>query len=544
MNRNVANACIIVILVVVTFGRALGNGFVWDDLPVIAENPLYGDAGGILSVLTAEDTIPGLPATGYYRPLTYLSFYLDHLLWGNSPAGFHATNLLLHLGVALTLYRLLASLGGGAVVPLLTTLLFALNPVTTEAVCFLSGGRNTLLCALFALLALVMHRRGMPGRAALCTLAAAASKEVGFLVPLVLVAHDLLLEGKRRSWRKYGLQALPLGLLLAVRGVVTGYGASLSGLQAGTLLLAPELVLRYAAVTLLPLLHQVAYQVAPPHLFSLRFAGALAGCGFLVLLCLGLRRNRLLLFGTIWFLLFLLPALTLATRYKLPMADRHAYLPAIGISLVVAALLAQVPSRRLLAAPALLAGAFCLLTFLTVPVWRSNGSLFERMVHDAPRAETGYTELAAHYLRGGSLVRAEAVIDRGEAAGALTQALARFIRLGMYCREAERLLTAERLPEAQQLVEQVLRLEPDFVPALIDAGSIAARKGDLRGAVALFNRAAALQPADPTPRFNLAETYRLLGEGSAAERELAIYHHLRAGGRSAGAAAGPTENIR
>lgn len=543
MNRNIVNACIIAILVAVTFGRSLGNGFVWDDLPVIVENPLLHGAGGIIPLLTAEDTIPGLGPTGYYRPLTYLSFYLDHLLWGNSPAGFHATNLFLHTGVALTLYLLLVSLGGPTVMPLLTTLLFALNPVTVETVCFISGGRNTLLCALFVLLALVMHRRRMTWWAALCTLAAAASKEAGFLVPFVLLAHDLFLEGHRRSWREYGFQALPLVVLLAVRGVIAGYGSSLTGLQAGTLLLAPELILRYSAVTLLPLLHKVAYQFAHPQLLSLRFAGALAGCGLLVLLCLSLRRNRLLLFGMAWFVLFLLPALTLASRYKLPMADRHAYLPAIGISLVMAALLAQLPSRRLLALPALLACVFGLLAFLAVPVWRSNGSLFERMVHDAPRAETGYTGLASYYLQGGNLAWAEAVIDRGEVAGALTQVLARFIRMGMYCREAERLLAAGEVAGAEGLIGKSLRLEPDFVPALIDAGSIAARKGDLRGAVALFNRAAALQPADPTPRFNLAETYRLLGDGAASERELAIYHRLQAGNRSAGAA-GSTENIR
>lgn len=528
MNRNVVNACIIAILVAVTFGRSLGNGFVWDDLPVIVENPLFHGAGGISALLTAEDTIPGLSATGYYRPLTYFSFYLEQLLWGNRPAGFHLINLLLHVGVALTLYRLLVSLSGGAVVPLLTTLLFALHPVATETVCFIAGGRNTLLCALFVLLALVMHRRGMAGWAALCTLAAAASKEAGFLLPLALLAHDLFLEGRRRNWRVYGLQALPLVLLLGVRGAVIGFGASLSGMQAGTLLLAPELVLRYLAITLLPPLHRVAYLLAPPPPASLRFAAALAGCCLLALLCLRLRSNRRVLFGAAWFLLFLMPAVLLATRYKLAMADRHAYLPAIGVCLALAALLPRLAERRLLALPAMLATLFAGITFTEVPIWRSNATLFERMVRDEPRAETGYTELASHYLRGGSLAAAETVVDRGEAAGALSKELARFIRLGMYCREAERLLAAGEVTGAEGLIERVLRLEPDFVPGLIDAGSIAARRGDLPEAARLFVRAGELQPDDPTPRFNLAETYRLLGEQDAAARELAEYRRLLA----------------
>lgn len=520
---------LITLVVGIIFARSLGNGFVWDDQPVVVANPLFTAGNGLTAVLTAEDTVPGPgPTTGYYRPLSYLSFYLDHLLWGGEPAGFHATNLLLHAGIAMTLYRLLVSLSGTTVVSLLASLLFALNPVTAEAVCFISGGRNTLLCALFVLLALVMHRRGATGRAALCTLAAAASKESGFLLPLLLVVHDILLEGRHRSWRVYGLQALPLALLLAVRGVVAGYGASLSGLQSGTLLLAPELVLRYLAISVLPALHRVAYLVTPPRADSLRFIAAVAGCALLVLICIRMRRNRLLLFGMAWFLLFLLPALTLATRYKLPMADRHAYLPAIGLCLSLAALLARVSSRLPLVVPAISAGLFALLTFVTVPVWSSNASLFGRMVHDEPRAETGYTELAAHYLRSGSLAEAEAVIDRGEAAGALTEKLARFIRMGMYCREAERLLAMDRVTEAERLIDKVLRLEPDFVPALVDAGSIAARKGDLHGAIAFFRRAVAVQPDDPTPRFNLAEAYRLLGDQVAAKRELDAYRTLQA----------------
>ena len=33
----------------------------------------------------------------YYRPLTSLTFLIDHRIWGVAPFGYHVTNLLLHV---------------------------------------------------------------------------------------------------------------------------------------------------------------------------------------------------------------------------------------------------------------------------------------------------------------------------------------------------------------------------------------------------------------------------------------------------------------
>ena len=88
MNRHIMHACIIIVLVAVTFCRSLGNDFVWDDIPVVVENQLFNGSAGIMDVLTAEDTLKeGVGrSTGYYRPLSYLSFYIDRSLWGMNPA--------------------------------------------------------------------------------------------------------------------------------------------------------------------------------------------------------------------------------------------------------------------------------------------------------------------------------------------------------------------------------------------------------------------------------------------------------------------------
>src|SRR5688572_18309838 len=83
------------------YGGTLWNGFVWDDLlTAVPPRPLD-------EVLTRRTGI-------YYRPLVMLSFALDRAVWGDLAAGFHLTNLLLHVAVAGLLGSLAAAAGIGA----------------------------------------------------------------------------------------------------------------------------------------------------------------------------------------------------------------------------------------------------------------------------------------------------------------------------------------------------------------------------------------------------------------------------------------------
>jgi hypothetical protein len=127
-------------LVFAVYANTLSNDFVWDDRLTVASDPR--PLGEILTE----------PTGAYYRPLVMASFALERRLWGSSPLGFHATNLLCHAGVAWLVGTLALELGFDARLALLSAALFALHPVQTEAVAYISG-RTDLLCALFLLLA-------------------------------------------------------------------------------------------------------------------------------------------------------------------------------------------------------------------------------------------------------------------------------------------------------------------------------------------------------------------------------------------------------
>jgi hypothetical protein len=177
-----------VLLVAAVYATTVGHGFVWDDHLIIVNNPILEKPGNILRLFLSEDTAIGF--TGYYRPITYVSFALDRALWGLGPTGFKITNLILHVLVALLFYATVATVFKKERLALVAALILALHPVAGETVNFLAGGRNTLLAACFMLLSLFLYVKERPIPAVLCVILASFSKEFALLLPLVLLWYD------------------------------------------------------------------------------------------------------------------------------------------------------------------------------------------------------------------------------------------------------------------------------------------------------------------------------------------------------------------
>lgn len=138
---------------------ALHNGLFWDDAIVLARQvPAMGGVRG------AFFPPAGLPQfiPSYYRPVVFLTLFLDRALWGANVFGFHLDVWLLHALTAgsffLLMRRLIAGSGvkgaGEWVGALAAGLLFAVHPVHAEAVAWIMG-RADVLAALFTVVGLL-----------------------------------------------------------------------------------------------------------------------------------------------------------------------------------------------------------------------------------------------------------------------------------------------------------------------------------------------------------------------------------------------------
>ncbi|MCX8228916.1 MAG: glycosyltransferase family 39 protein [Planctomycetota bacterium] len=126
----------LVVAALLAFLPTLSNGWIWDDDDYILHNRTLVESGGLADIWLDPSKTP------QYYPVVHTSFWIETRLWGQSPMGFHLVNILLHGLGAILLWKLLRKLGlRGAWV---AGLLFAVHPVMTESVAWVTERKNVL----------------------------------------------------------------------------------------------------------------------------------------------------------------------------------------------------------------------------------------------------------------------------------------------------------------------------------------------------------------------------------------------------------------
>lgn len=207
-DRKLAIAVVLVLLIAgaAAFFPALSNDFVdWDDKQNLVDNDRYqGFSPAHLSWMFTS----GL--AGHYHPLTWLSFAVDHAVWGLDPFGFHLTNIVLHLVTGVGLFIVVRELLSRAsprtpchIVTLaagVTALLFLVHPLRVESVAWATERRDvlsgawvmaTLWLYLRATEAPPTRRRRLMGAAIGCHTVALLCKAAAVPVPAVLLVLDI-----------------------------------------------------------------------------------------------------------------------------------------------------------------------------------------------------------------------------------------------------------------------------------------------------------------------------------------------------------------
>lgn len=395
------------------YASALVSPFQFDDRGVILEAEAVHSLGGLLSDFGA-----GL------RPVLKASYALCWALGGASWP-FHVFNLLLHLvNVELVLRLAVAAAGtsrgpfaltpASAPAALASGVVFALHPIQTEAVTYVSG-RSSSLATAFVLLALLFHAHGVRAgllrvrllAAPFAFLLAILTKETSLVLPLGLLLWDALVE--RAGWRELWRRQLPwcAAAVAALSFLIwhPGYFKLLYRVV-GQRPLADSLWyqlggMRYLAARLL----LVERPCIDPGLWlgPVAFEAAAGGGVVLGLLALAVWQRHVrpvVSFGAAWFLLHAFVPYVLLPRVDV-INERHAYLANAGLMLAAGVawqdwLAPRTQSLRRTAA-ALVTGALVMLTVRRNNEYKSEISLWESTVGVAPENPRAFNNLGVAY---------------------------------------------------------------------------------------------------------------------------------------------------
>jgi tetratricopeptide (TPR) repeat protein len=371
MKRFVKPFMLLFLVVAALYAPSARDGFVYDDREVIQAHPGIASAADLWRIFR-ERHFPNLP---YYRPVTRATLLLQKGLHGEDPAPFHLFNAAL-MGVAAVLAYALLTLPAFGVEPSVAWLaaaIFALHPAASSCVYPISSGRETLMPAVFTLLAVYSWLRSGRGWRILAYAsftAALFSKEQAVVVPLLFALADVLRLSPTPPRR--AAQWLARYVPLAAIGVIY-FGTRLQLFGGGEYhrgsLAGPLLSIAYAVQTVVTPYRELIYEPSVASWFSpARFAAAIAVIGILMTLAVRRPLGRRGAFWLGWFLLALLPTANIL-KQEAHYDERYVFLPSLAV-IVIGAMLA---SRRGFA-PILCAAALCLIcTYISV----ARASVFE-----------------------------------------------------------------------------------------------------------------------------------------------------------------------
>ncbi len=544
-----AGVLVVLLAAVLPHLASLRHGFTYDDRDFIVNNASLRSFAGTARALL-DGLPPKHPERGLYRPLTALSYSVDHAVGGGAPWPFHATNLVLYAALcALVLALLRAHLRPWPAA--VGALFFALHPVHCEVVDS-AAGRSELLALGLAVVGL--RCAAWRGRAATpLTLVAAGlaalAKETGLMVVPVVIAADLLAGRTRRArWLGLAIVALAyLGLRAAALGRLTPGQAVLAGLGAPARLWTGLRVLAENARLLVwpePLQVDYYYQQAVgaqsgptlgAALGAILLATSLGALAWLAARALReaapAPRSRVAL-GLALFLAFLVPTSHLVPIGAL-MAERFLFAPSLGAALLVGlvAEAVEVRARPAIARAALTVvvgglAAFAWRSAARAAEWRDEATLWAataRDVHDDPRVLT-------NWARG--LVQKR---DREGARQLLERALAIDPRhLAAWNDLGYIELTERNFALAEVTFQRVVAIAPDNATAWNNLAAVSLQTGALRQGRERCERALAIDPNYQSARDNLAAADEALGRATSYLRD---HPAPRAGDASDAAAA-------
>jgi Flp pilus assembly protein TadD len=366
---------------------AIQGQLIWDDVFLTRDNPFIKSP--LLALEAFRHYLFLDSFSGHYRPVQNLSYMFDYFFWNTDPAGFHLSNIFLHVAAGLLLYRLLTHLFGkgaglwdcedpgsaraGAVAAFVISGIWMVHPVHSAAIDYISGRADSLAFVfsagawLLVLRARMAKTRWLKGiiysLAALSGVLALCSREIACIWILIFLVHTLAFArdiGKKVKITTIVCCALVLGAYAELRWLPVAraektFTENWSAPVRGTLML--RALGDYGRLMVFPgNLHMERTIFDPGNYLSRESWRKTAASEYLSILGLvvlaafiyGCARRgigqRVRVLGVVWFFAAYLPISNIV-QLNATVAEHWLYLPSIGFLLFLGGCALDLPRR-------------------------------------------------------------------------------------------------------------------------------------------------------------------------------------------------------
>lgn len=501
-----AYVAVIAAIAVLVNLNTLRNGFVFDDLNRVIENPAFVSPSALFRSLYADPS----------RALLKYTYAMQLWCTGSSSVVFHMANVLVHTAVCVLVYfmALLTFRTAGdwvretippRVAAFLTAAMFACHPLNSETVNYISA-RSSSMATMFYLLAVISFIRyvssddrrtrgfwyALSMTGFVCGL---ATKETLVTLPIMLMAYDFLFVSDMRTNKLVRKIVWPYGPYWAV--CIAAISVSfLVGLPDPArpvwtnLMTQSHVVTEYLQLAIMPVGLSVDYAMSEySALFTPSTLVAVSTIGVLIVLTFMMARTSpSVTFGGLWFFVTLVPSSTVIPLGIL-MNDHRTYLPMAGMAflfpIAVAALLRtsllRDRQREVGIAVLVLLAVLAVQTVMRNRVWKNELSLWQ--------------DAAVKLLDNPAADRAHARFGRA-------------------------LFDESRTEESASALQHAINLNPQNAAALSDLGRAARRAGRIPESIEMHKRAVEIEPTQPDLRVHLAAALQMAGRIDEAITEV------------------------
>ncbi|MDP8234189.1 MAG: tetratricopeptide repeat protein [Candidatus Saelkia tenebricola] len=411
-------------------------------------------------------------------------YSLEYQLFRINPAGYHFTNLLLHIINIILLFYFISLISNNKTIINLTTALFALHPVQTEPVNWI-GARADLLVGLFSLLAITLFINFIKTTkyrfyifSLFAFILALFSKEIAILIPLIFLSLTKLLDKKIKSRLKIAPFIIAM-LYFILRQIVMKelpqrpwWGGSFYSNILSVMMISSEYIFKL----IYPYNLSIDYNfILPESIFDIRILASVAIYTLLIIWAFkNYPKNKLITFGIVWFIFFLLPALNIVPLTVL-VADRFLYLSSIGVFLAISISIARFTKTKtrknlIIVLFSLLIINYAFTITRRTKDWHNDKTLFESVLKYYPQSARAYAEIGSFYTQ------------------------------------------QENPDKAEYYFKTAQTLSPNNIILLRGLGSIYLKQNKLDSAEKEFKKALELSPQDNEAGNLLAITYKLQGK--------------------------------